>query len=307
MHKKVVATYNPLCETNLPYPLSPLRVGGPRVALEECGIEVVEARLAEKGEILLAHTADYVEKIESGNFSILDKILSALGEIPISEDIYSIARASAGCAVEAFEKVRDEETEMCFALTQPPGHHAGPSNARGYCIFNNAAIVAKEAKEEYRKVAIIDIDVHHGNGTQEIVLGDEDIVFASLHVKPWYPHLSGWTSKKNCANYILPYILLFPTPIQLKFGTNERYLEKLNVAVEKIRQFEPEFVIVSAGFDTYEKDPFGRMSLTKDAYAQIGKKIASLEKPTVTVLEGGYVTGMLPKFITDYCNAFRFP
>ena len=296
----VKATYNPLCRmedfAGKRSPFHSYRVDGPKECLEQSGIEVIDSSLAGKEDILLAHRPEYVDRIENGEFTIFERCLAALGQIPVSENIYEIACASAGCGVEALDLVEEGTADMCFALTQPPGHHAGSSSARGFCVFNNAAIVAKKAKEKYGKVAIVDFDVHFGNGTAKCVQGDEDILFTSVHVLPQYPY-SGFLSHGNCLVYVARAYPFF-RPVE------ETYLKKLDLALETVRDFNPEVVIVSAGFDAYWHD-LHMADLSSQAFGEIGKKIAELDKPTVSLLEGGYVLDRLPCFVVDYCDAFR--
>lgn len=296
MPRSVRATYNQLCEMKgFGFPYDILRVSGPKEALEKAGFKIIEAPPAKEEDILLVHDRKYVEKIRDNALTKADKIKARIESIPVSERLYEMALASAGCAVKAFEEAGEV---MCFALTQPPGHHAGRSNFAGFCVFNNAAIVAEKAKQEHGKVAILDIDVHHGNGTQDIFLGDKKVIFASIHSYPWYPG-TGLRSKKNCHNYPLPYVP------PLTAGYNSRYLGKLDSALEKIKNFQPDFVVVSAGFDTYIRDPLGRMTLQEGSYTEIGRRIASLRKPTVSVLEGGYVPQKMGELVVNYCSPFQ--
>lgn len=300
----VKATYNPICEmreydAKRMSPYRSMRVIGPKSSLEEAGMGIIEARPAGEKDILLAHTPDYVEKIKNEDFGFFDKMLSYLGQIPASEGIHDVACASAGCAVSALDAVEAGEADMCFALTQPPGHHAGPSNAGGFCVYNNAAIAAKKAAKEYgKRVAILDIDVHDGNGTREIVRGDESIFFATVNVKPMYPLFSGWCNQGNCRVYgaLCPPLFIVD---------KEAYFGLVDLALEDISKFEPELLVVSAGFDTYRHDLKKADLLEKD-YAKIGEKIAALDMPTITVLEGGYAIDKLPELVANYCAGFRF-
>ncbi|MFH1127640.1 MAG: histone deacetylase [archaeon] len=302
MHNQTVkATYNPACRMeNYRFPYSSSRVDNPKKALEESGIEIIDAPPASENDLLLAHNPEYVTKIKNTDFSSFDRIRAFLEGVPTSEDIYQIALASAGCATKALEIV-EGNGGMCFALTQPPGHHAGKSSYGGFCIFNNAAIVAKKAVQDgYKRVSIIDIDVHHCNGTEEIIQGDKNIMLASIHLKPFYPLLTGWRSKENCENYS---VLSIPG---FRSATKEDYLKILDDSLEHVKNYNPELLIVSAGFDTYKKDPIGKMALEEDSYAAIGKRIETLDLPTVAVLEGGYAQekDKLPRFVTDFSKAF---
>lgn len=293
------ATYNELCQMEgLGFPFSQEKVAGTRKILEENGIEIHQANPAAESDILLVHGKEYVEKIKNCNFSRYDKIRARLECIPLFDALYDTAIASVGCGLKALEIVGDG---MSFALTQPPGHHAKKDSFAGFCVFNNAAIVAEKAKEKYARVGILDIDIHHGNGTEDIVKGDNDILFVSIHSKPMYPMLSGWRSTKNCLNYVIPHIIL------ATFGTRDTYLKAVDRAVKNIQDFSPELLVVSAGFDTYERDPLGRgkICLSKKDYYDVAKRIASLEIPTVSLMEGGYAFYAIPEIAFNYCSAFE--
>lgn len=141
--------------------------------------------------------------------------------------------------------------------------------------------------------------MHHCNGTEEIIQGDKNMMLASIHLKPFYPLLTGWRSKENCKNYPVLFIPGF------RSATKEDYLKILDDSLAHVKNYNPELLIVSAGFDTYKNDPIGRMALEEDSYADIGKRIATtLNLPTVTVLEGGYVPDKIARFVTDFSKAF---
>ena len=156
---------------------------------------------------------------------------------------------------------------------RPPGHHAGPQRVAGFCYFNNLAVAVKASG---KKTLIVDIDGHHGDGTQAIFLGDPSVVFVSLHSSPNYPG-TGLRHEKNCFNYPLP----------LRCG-EEVYLRTLEQALRAVDLEGIEQLAISAGFDTYERDPLASLGLTTGSYARIGRLLARLKLPTFAVLEGGY-------------------
>lgn len=218
---------------------------------------------ASEDDLLLVHSETYLEKIKKRNFYDPDT--------PAYENIYDYARLSAGAAIKASE-------ERAFSLMRPPGHHAGRHGLAlgaptlGFCYFNNIAIAVKKMG---KKTLILDIDTHHGNGTQEIFKGDPNVIFISLHTYGIYPG-TGLRSEGNCFNY------------PLEFGTDdEEYLRTLEDALRKVDLSNVELIAVSAGFDTYKGD-LGGMNLTEKCYRKIGEIIASLNIPTFAVLEGGY-------------------
>jgi acetoin utilization deacetylase AcuC-like enzyme len=184
--------------------------------------------------------------------------------------------------------------EMCFkektfSLMRPPGHHSSSNTMEGFCYFNNLAIAVTKALKSNmaKRVAILDIDVHHGNGTQSIFFGNPQVLYVSLHELGIYPG-TGTKSEKNCIN------------CQLSPGANERdYLIMLREAVEKIKAFGPHMIAVSAGFDTYRKDPLANINLDIETYRKIGTIIADMGIPTFSVLEGGY-SEKLPECIYQY-------
>jgi acetoin utilization deacetylase AcuC-like enzyme len=166
-----------------------------------------------------------------------------------------------------------------FSLMRPPGHHVGRSGAalgvytRGFCYFNNIAIAVKESK---KRTLILDIDGHHGNGTQEMFQGDEKVTYLSLHQSPNYPGTGSFT-EDNCINFALPGDL-----------GGKRYLETLDKAIDALDLAKFEVVAVSAGFDTHKGD-LATLGLVEQDYFEIGKRVAKLKKPAFFVLEGGYV------------------
>ena len=234
--------------------------------LKDKGFEFIEAETARKEDILRVHTSNLVEKVRNGEF--LDP------DTPNSKEMFEYALLSCGAALQAQGVSLNKE--FAFSLMRPPGHHAARDAASGFCYFNNIAVAVIKALDTLKKVAIIDIDCHHGNGTQDIFLGDERVLYISLHESPLYPG-TGLESIKNCLNFTLP------------AGTGEgKYLNTFKMAIEKVKNFSPELIAVSAGFDTYKNDPLTNFKLEKETFAKIAGLISSLKKPAFSVLEGGY-------------------
>jgi acetoin utilization deacetylase AcuC-like enzyme len=165
---------------------------------------------------------------------------------------------------------------MTFSLMRPPGHHATQNILGGFCYFNNIAIASLKLKESAGKVAIIDFDCHHGNGTEDIFFGKKDFLYLSLHQSPLYPG-TGTESRGNCLNY----------PVAPRTSP-EKYLSILEKGLNQVKEFEPGLLAVSAGFDSYVLDPITSLSLEKITYRKIGSMLARLGKPLFSVLEGGY-------------------
>jgi len=238
------------------HPESPERIRRIRDALKAAGFGFVAAGAATEEDVLLAHEREHLERVRSGSYS--DPDTPPLGmRFPL---------AAAGAAIKAAQV-------LGFALTRPPGHHAGRSFLGGFCYFNNIAIAVRKLG---KRTAILDLDVHHGNGTQDIFLGDDKVLYVSLHQVPHYPG-TGLRSEGNCRNFPLP-------P-----GTEESaYLKTLEKALSTVALFKPEILAVSMGFDTYAGDPLGGQRITEKGFGTIGRMVKALNMPTFVVLEGGY-------------------
>jgi len=261
--------YSPRClEYSQPgHPESPVRVSAAHNYLKQMGYEFTEPKPCSDDDILLAHTPALLNSVRKENFLDFDT--------PAFTGIFDIAKLSAGSAIGAAVHCLNAG-EKAFSLMRPPGHHATRTNLGGFCYFNNIAIASLKAKEHAKKVAIVDFDCHHGNGTEDIFLGNKDFLYVSLHQSPLYPG-TGLKSRENCINY--------PLSSQT---TPAEYLSVLEQGLEKVEKFNPDLLAVSAGFDTYKFDPITGFSLEKDTYNRIGRMLAALNKSTFSVLEGGY-------------------
>ena len=206
---------------------------------------------------------------------------------PLVAGTYEAARWAVDVALTAADLVIEDEEGMAYGLCRPPGHHAARSMAGGYCFFNNAAIAAESiARRTGEAVAILDVDVHHGNGTQQIFWRRGDVFYASIHADPMdlYPFFLGHADEVGegpgaGANFNQP----------LPAGTgDEAYLAAVERALDAIAGTPGSIVVVSLGFDTYRLDPIGTFRLTTDAYQEIGRRVASLGRRLVILQEGGY-------------------
>jgi acetoin utilization deacetylase AcuC-like enzyme len=242
---------------------SPARVRRVAEILKDQGYEFLKPEPASEDDILRVHDGEYVWMVKKGMVEDADT--------PAYENIFDYASLSAGGAILAAKT-------NGFSIMRPPGHHAGVFGAalgvptRGFCYFNNVAIAVECLN---KPTLILDVDGHHGNGTQEVFLGKERVTYVSLHRHPHYPG-TGYSSEKNCLNFPLP----------ADCGDNV-YLKTLNEALSKVDMSEIELVAVSAGFDTHAED-LASLGLTAKGYREIGKRIGALERPTFFVLEGGY-------------------
>jgi len=213
---------------------------------------------------------------------------------------YQAALTSANCALNAAETVASGD-RVAFALCRPPGHHAGKDYAGGYCYINNASVAANWLSSN-GKVALLDIDYHSGNGTQDIFYERNDVLTISIHADPnfEYPYYAGYASETGAGIG-----LGFHKNLPLKKGTDDtRYLSALEEALYLIRSFEPKYLVVSAGMDIYADDPLGTIQITTDGIREIGKRISFLRLPTVIVMEGGYNNGALGKNIVSFLGEF---
>ena len=203
---------------------------------------------------------------------------------PIMDGTYRGALGSANCALSGAKAIAAGE-KSAFALCRPPGHHAGRSFCGGYCYLNNAAIAAHWLSA-MGKIAILDIDYHAGNGTQDIFYERSDVLTISIHADPdgEYPAFCGYADETG-AGQGYGFHRNFPLPA----GTDEiRYLSVLDEALSLIKSFKPRFLVLSAGMDLYYGDPLGEFKVTREGIRQIGVQVASLKVPTLIVMEGGY-------------------
>jgi len=208
---------------------------------------------------------------------------------PIGKNTWRAVMESASLAYYAAEAVLAGE-KRTYAVCRPPGHHAGRDFVGGYCYVNNAALATKRLSK-LGKVAILDIDYHHGNGTQDIFYADPTVLFISLHADPAvdYPHTTGFIDEKGTGDGVGKN-LNFPMP----HGTNdEAYFEAFTRAIEAIQAFGAQALVISLGFDTYINDPMGAFKLNKASYTRMGRMIDQMNLPTVYIQEGGYAVDEL--------------
>jgi acetoin utilization deacetylase AcuC-like enzyme len=219
---------------------------------------------------------------------------------PITDGTYQAALGSANCALSGANAIAEGE-RAAFALCRPPGHHAGKSYCGGYCYLNNAAIAAGWLSTQ-GKVAILDIDYHAGNGTQDIFYERGDVFTLSIHADPdfEYPSFAGYADETG-AGLGSSWHRNFPLPA----GTDdEHYLSTLDGALDLIQSYAPTYLILSAGMDLYSGDPLGKFSVTSEGIQTIGSRIASLGTPTLIVMEGGYNNAALGENFARLLNNF---
>jgi acetoin utilization deacetylase AcuC-like enzyme len=218
----------------------------------------------------------------------------------VVEGTYEAALTSANCALSAAQEV-SKGARSTFALCRPPGHHAGKDYGGGYCFINNASVAANWLSSKV-KVALLDIDYHCGNGTQDIFYDRDDVLTISIHADPnfEYPHYAGYANETGIGKG-----LGFHKNFPLDKSTDDAgYLAALEEALSLIRKFEPKYLVLSAGMDIYADDPLGTIKVTTNGIGEIGKRISALDLPTVIIMEGGYANEVLGKNIVSLLGEF---
>jgi acetoin utilization deacetylase AcuC-like enzyme len=248
----------------------------------------------------ITHTSDYINFVEK---SFPKKGLSFLdGDTIISPGSKEATSDAVGSIITAIDGVQNNEFKNAFCAVRPPGHHAEREKAMGFCIYNNVAIGANYLIDKYKlnKIVIIDFDVHHGNGTQDIFYDNEKVLYISTHQFPYYPG-SGTEQEKGKYNNIFN--------IPLPAGTtSEEYLNAYEFVLKKINEFKPEFILLSAGFDAHKDDPLAQFQLESKDFYKITKRTLELSKlycngKVVSILEGGYDLLALQESTEMHVNA----
>ncbi len=233
----------------------------------------------------IAHESDYIDEVEN---SFPKKGLHFLdGDTIVSPGSRQASSDAVASIITAIDSVQNKEFKNVFCPVRPPGHHAEKNKAMGFCIYNNVAVGAHYLIEKYKlnKIAIIDFDVHHGNGTQDIFYNNEKVLYISIHQYPFYPGTGADNEKGKHDN-----IFNIPLPA----GTNsEEYMNAYEHVLKKLKEFKPEFLLFSAGFDAHQDDPLAQFKLKSKDFYDITKRTLkvineSVNNKVVSILEGGY-------------------
>lgn len=257
----------------------------------------LDAPLASEDQLELVHSPEHIafvkERSPASGYYMLD------GDTIMNPYTWSAALRAAGAAIAGVDAVMKGEVENVFCAVRPPGHHAEPTRSMGFCVFDNVAVAARYAMEEYgiSRVAIIDFDVHHGNGTEAAFFNDPNVLMCSFFQHPFYPY-SGLDKAKNMVNVPLPAATRGDV---VRSIVEEQWLPRL-------REFEPELIIISAGFDAHREDDLGQMGLVEDDYAWITKKLKEVANQfahgrIVSCLEGGYNLSALGRSVVAHVKA----
>ncbi len=277
------------------HPEQPARVSVIHQALEKAGIvgskNTLKPRQATEEDLLLCHTQSYIdlvkEEIQSIQHSMQTAFLST-GDAVISKHSLEIALLAAGGVLTAIDAVMKGPEKSAFCCVRPPGHHACSAQGMGFCIFNNIAIGARYAQKKYgiSKVLIVDWDVHHGNGTQEIFYNDPTVFYFSTHEKGIYPY-TGNVDEVGAGTILNCPIIASP---RARFEVKEAFEGPLR---ERMESFKPELVLISAGFDAHKDDPLANFNLEEADFVQLTEYVKEIatqyaQGRVISVLEGGY-------------------
>jgi acetoin utilization deacetylase AcuC-like enzyme len=267
----------------------------------------IKERALTNDEALLAHTDEYLKTVLKEIDGKSSGILTT-GDTHFGPASLTVARHAAGGLLNAVDGVVGGAFDNAFCAVRPPGHHATKNRGMGFCIFNNAAIAARYAKEQYglERIVIIDWDVHHGNGTQDIFYEDSSVFYFSTHQHPWYPG----TGSKDETGIGRGAGTTLNIPLPAGCGMEDIGAAFRGSFTEKMKEFKPEFVIISAGFDSRLGDPLGNFTLTDKNFATLTEILIEIAGEfaagrLVSVLEGGYHEAGLALAVKHHIEALR--
>ena len=300
IYDKTHLLHNP--ETSQPgHPEVSIRTVNILHSIREAGHNIISPKSYGLDVIQTVHSKDYIKYLSSsGGKRIVEKDNRYCidGCTQILEHTFDAARAAADCALTGADLLFAGESQA-YALCRPPGHHAGKDYCFGFCYFNNAAIAAKRLSDNGKnKIAILDVDYHHGNGTQDIFYESDDVLYVSIHADPNFAFPGRWgfaeeTGEKAGKGFNVN----FPLPL---FTKESDYFDTLNQAIEIINNFNADFLIVSFGVDIFTDDPLGTFDLSEDAFTKLGGMVQRLNLPTLVIQEGGYNLDCIGTCVTNF-------
>jgi len=270
------------------------------------GLTIIRPELAMLEHLELVHPPAYIKQI----LATADRDFTSLApDTPASSKSYLAAWLAVGACIDGLKALLAGRCRACFCLVRPPGHHALPDRAGGFCIFNNLGITARYAIEEhgFERILIIDWDVHHGNALQDLFYSDKRVLYFSSHYMGWYPHTGDWeeTGEGEGAGYTVN----LPVPKELHDDDIVHIYRDMLSAI--VKRFRPELILVAAGFDAHLRDPLGRTRLTEKAYAWLTQIILQLSDsvksaPILFALEGGYDNWALAASVREVLRILTF-
>ena len=277
------------------HPESPERLTAILSLLEDKGLKGklkhIEPKPAEESWITSVHSPQHVASLRAIGTQAGDDLAYVDGDTPMSRDSLNVAFLAVGGVLAGIDAVMSAQVRSVFCAVRPPGHHAEPSRAMGFCLFNNVAVGARYFQKQHglKKILIVDWDVHHGNGTQEAFYKDPSVLFFSTHQYPFYPGTGGSSEQGLGAG------LGSTINVPMKAGSgDDEYFAVFNTRlIPAAKEFQPDAVIISAGFDAHRNDPLASMRLTDDGYAQLSRIVKGIAEEyscgrIVSCLEGGY-------------------
>lgn len=276
-------------DTGPGHPESPARIAAVMQALDDSAFAELDRREAPEAsldQIALIHSRSFIERVRS--------VMPELGLVGLDADTvvspnsWEAALRASGAICSAVDEVINATANNAFCAVRPPGHHAEPERSMGFCIFNSIAVGAAHARQKHglERVAVVDFDVHHGNGTQAAFWDDADYLFISSHQSPLYPG-TGSRSERGVADNIVN------VPLQPYSGTREIQNAWNEIMEPALREFRPDFILVSAGFDAHGDDPLAQLNFKESDYAWLTERILTVadeqcQGRVVSTLEGGY-------------------